>query len=433
MGDNEAAAPTMKFPRVAVAKGAAQWGTALATDINKALDGIDEHINKSIDNLKTSLKQTVTDAVVEAVNDLVTKIDSTKELAEKNEARVTYLEKKLESVISMNSDLKSHVEYLESKERRANLIFKGIAQDNDETMNNLILKVKNVMQHKMNIPGSDVKDMKITCFRIKGQKHNKADAVCVKFQDVKQRKLVWDSRASLVNVPEYYVTDDYAPSVQRQRRKLFQIWNVAQKIPEYKSASVNFNTLYYGGRKYNCDSLHLLPPPINPRHTCEQSTGDILLFGGPNSDAHPLCNWKMLTTPITYNGVSFPSSEHAYLFEKAKFAKDEVQCQNIRHAADAAGAKWYSHRIKGLDEAKWDQRKEGIMKDILRLKFKDKVMAEELLNTGDKRIHEAGRDMFWATGVSISHKDALKTDLWKGSSKLGKLLMDIRNELKNNV
>ena len=41
------------------------------------------------------------------------------------------------------------------------------------------------------------------------------------------------------------------------------------------------------------------------------------------------------------------------------------------------------------------------MEHILRLKFRDEKLARELLDSGNKHLHEAGRDVNWATGVTI--------------------------------
>ncbi len=193
---------------------------------------------------------------------------------------------------------------------------------------------------------------------------------------------------------------------------------------------VTFDKLVCFGRKYTCESLASLPDPINPRNTSELSNEDTILFGGPNSQEHPFCNWKRLNKPLKYEGVCFPTSEHAYLYQQALFAKDDVASNNILSSTDPADAKQFSHKIQNLNKTEWNKGKREIMKNILRIKFKEKEMGEQLLASGDKNIHESGRDTFWATGVSLSHKNAMVKEGYNGDSILGKLLMEIRGELK---
>ena len=97
-----------------------------------------------------------------------------------------------------------------------------------------------------------------------------------------------------------------------------------------------------------CESLFSLPSPINPRHTSELSTADTILFGGPNSDEHPFCNWKRLDTPLVYEDVSFVTSEQAYLYQQAKFCKDETACSNILSSDDRRMLKCIAIKFKIL-------------------------------------------------------------------------------------
>lgn len=70
----------------------------------------------------------------------------------------------------------------------------------------------------------------------------------------------------------------------------------------------------------------------------------------------------------------------------------------------------------------WDEVKDGVMLDLLRSKFSQPYLREKLLDTGDEYLIEGNtwRDTYWgadlATGV--------------GQNKLGLLLMQVRDELK---
>lgn len=65
----------------------------------------------------------------------------------------------------------------------------------------------------------------------------------------------------------------------------------------------------------------------------------------------------------------------------------------------------------------WNDRKVNVMLEALRMKFKDNQLSIQLLSTGYRVIHEDSQtDMFWGK---------------KGQDMLGKLLMKVREEIRD--
>ena len=76
------------------------------------------------------------------------------------------------------------------------------------------------------------------------------------------------------------------------------------------------------------------------------------------------------------------------------------------------------------------QKKNDVMEQILRIKFKDNAdLKQLLLDSGNCVLAEAGRDSHWAVGLSINRDDIFDTKKWRGQNWLGKLLASIRLEL----
>lgn len=115
------------------------------------------------------------------------------------------------------------------------------------------------------------------------------------------------------------------------------------------------------------------------------------------------------------NGIKYPTNEHYYQSEKtnSKEIKDWILAAPSAWLAMKAGD---SLRPKEKTE-NWELIKLSIMKKGLRTKFlQNPDLRKKLIETGNARIHEdSPTDKFW--GV-------------KGSDHLGKLLMEVRNELK---
>ncbi len=119
-------------------------------------------------------------------------------------------------------------------------------------------------------------------------------------------------------------------------------------------------------------------------------------------------------TPIKYEGRHYPSSENAYQAAKLPngFRVDFEYC--------TPGQSKRLGRACPLPN-QWDERKVEIMRDILKLKFAlGTALAEKLIATGDRLLVEGNtwNDTFW--GVCKG----------EGENQLGKLLMEIREDLR---
>ncbi len=142
---------------------------------------------------------------------------------------------------------------------------------------------------------------------------------------------------------------------------------------------------------------------------------------------------------ISYQGITYPSVEHYYVAMKV----NEVQEVNV--IIDGKEKKVYldvpelreyisnietSSKVKrfGREEIKergdWSDIKVSIMEFGLKQKYNQEPFKTKLLETGDDYIQEGNtwNDTFW--GVDI--------DSGKGKNVLGKLIMKIREKIREN-
>jgi len=118
-------------------------------------------------------------------------------------------------------------------------------------------------------------------------------------------------------------------------------------------------------------------------------------------------------TPVTYGGVMYRNSEAAYQAQKDPTRQMEFV------DLPANKAKRLGRKVDPV--ADWDDIKYNHMLQIVRRKFhQNPRLAEKLIQTGEAEIIEGNRwnDTYW--GVCEG----------KGQNKLGNILMQIRNELK---
>jgi N-glycosidase YbiA len=118
--------------------------------------------------------------------------------------------------------------------------------------------------------------------------------------------------------------------------------------------------------------------------------------------------------PVNFEGIRFPTSEHA--FQAAK-TLDHNQRAIIAMLMTPGKAKRAGRKLHIRPD--WERVKIPTMEKILRMKFSNPEMREKLLATGDRVLIEGNNwnDTFW--GVCNN----------QGENHLGRLLMEIRNEL----
>lgn len=117
---------------------------------------------------------------------------------------------------------------------------------------------------------------------------------------------------------------------------------------------------------------------------------------------------------ITAKGEIFNSVENAYQAMKMKSKKDFLAIKNM----SPGQAKRYGRRMPWTKD--WEKKKVAVMKRLLEEKFKCPHLRSWLLQTGTEKLVEGNNwgDKFWGVCNGV------------GRNRLGKLLMEVRKELR---
>jgi ribA/ribD-fused uncharacterized protein len=138
-------------------------------------------------------------------------------------------------------------------------------------------------------------------------------------------------------------------------------------------------------------------------------------------DFYVLSNFSAFN--LEWRGNRFPTSEHAYHWEKFKNqgAYADRIAENIHFAKSAHDAFKLAENCRQHRRPDWDAVKVDIMRNILRAKVEQhEYVRRKLLATGDRElIEDSWRDDFWGWGP---HRN--------GKNMLGKLWLEIRSELR---
>lgn len=122
--------------------------------------------------------------------------------------------------------------------------------------------------------------------------------------------------------------------------------------------------------------------------------------------------------PVEYSGYIFRNAEAAF-----QGMKDPTKLQAFS-TYTAGAAKYWGRKVDLRPD--WEQVKDTIMYEICWHKFRDNpAMGAKLLETGDAELIESTwwHDKYWGVCTCEKCRGA-------GQNKLGKILMDIREVLK---
>lgn len=123
--------------------------------------------------------------------------------------------------------------------------------------------------------------------------------------------------------------------------------------------------------------------------------------------------------PIYYNKLVFCNAEAAFQAQKVINEKDQYKFINL----NASQARKLGKTVQLRKD--WEEIKDNVMYEIVKRKFTiNKELQQKLLETKEKKLVEGNwwHDTYW--GVDS------KTRI--GQNKLGKILMKVREEVKNN-
>lgn len=156
--------------------------------------------------------------------------------------------------------------------------------------------------------------------------------------------------------------------------------------------------------------------------------------------AGPLSNWSRvkggIEIPAEYfvSGQSFrvPTSEHVFMFLKARFFGDHDVANRIIATESPKEAKKLGRQVKGFDEEKWVTYRETAMWTALTLRYKyDKSFRDYLAREefkGKNFVEASPFDKVWGCGyLEDDPRIDLPENTWPGLNLLGKLLDRLRD------
>ncbi|KHN88687.1 Uncharacterized protein Tcan_09377 [Toxocara canis] len=144
------------------------------------------------------------------------------------------------------------------------------------------------------------------------------------------------------------------------------------------------------------------------------------------------CTFTVLNE--TGHPLNFTSSEQYFMHQKAITFKDDAVAQRILQSTSPAEAKALGRKVRNFDAKVWDALSFDVMKRGVFEKFsQNEDLRKELFSTiGSTMVECSPRDRLWGIGIGINDERRMIPSRWKGHNRLGKVLMEVRDQLSES-
>ena len=166
---------------------------------------------------------------------------------------------------------------------------------------------------------------------------------------------------------------------------------------------------------------------------------DIICFYHEYEEYGCFSNWY--SSAFEYAGKVYNSIEQYMMYQKVILFREFELADKIMASNNPTEIKQLGRsKMRHFNSELWDKISYIIVKRGIRAKFlQNKDICKVLIDTGSKLLAEASsKDLKWGIGISIADNSCYDTKSWRGKNLLGKILMEVRDELlilstKDNV
>lgn len=333
--------------------------------------------------------------------------------------RLAGAESEINNLKRENQQLKYKLAAIEDATKTLYLRIEGIPEKNNE---NLVDKIAETLS----LTGVQCLPTDIDhAYRLGKYKAGQTRPIIVRFVKEGTRNTFLYNRSKLNKnnaSKSIWINDDVSDETRMHRKTSRDVAALA-RFNGVKSVKVHSDGIIIDSTKYKHADFDLLPLNLSVSKAKTRDEGEDIYFQGEES---PLSNFH----PSKFadeNGLIFYTAEQAFQHAKAKFHNKHLIANKILCTRNPRNAKQLSKQIPNSKE--WIAKEEETMKAIIRRKFQqNQGLADQLINTGDKQLHEATSDPKWGTGAELASK-ALSETTWSGQDLLGSLLEQVREEL----
>ncbi len=428
---------TDKEKKAMKAKGMPDWGLllfdSLSQRITSSQDKLTQEIEKvssGIDNLETSLKDSIEAKCKEVKEECLNEVERVQEqvsdIAKQVNRSNLHLAMMREAVWECidqqaKSDLFS---------RKYNLLFAGIKEDREETESDLLQAVRNQLG-RMEVEGHpNLKDAAIVNIHRNGAfkpGQTRPRDIIVKFRDIKEKSAAL--RGKMKCSKNVYINLDLPKPISAVHRQLKPILKTLDGTPYKEKGRVILkpDCILVDNKRYTLNTIMTLPSNFKFWSSNVRSSDECFAWHG---NMCPFSNF--FWAPIIIAGILYLFCEQYINAEKAVLFGDDESLKKILMSRDPYECKKFGHRIAGFDQDEWDAKAPEVADICIRAKVDQHSFIKNfLMDTKDLHLAKADKESKWACGLSLDDKNVTRFASWKRIGHAGKVYMAIRSELKN--
>lgn len=170
-----------------------------------------------------------------------------------------------------------------------------------------------------------------------------------------------------------------------------------------------------------------------------ENRNDGIIIGFYDPDEEHGCFSNRYKDPFMYAGVEYSCVEQYMLAKKVEMGRRYDLSAKIMASDSLAEMKAFTGEdfFEEIHDVSynWDRYNKRILRRAIRAKFlQNKTFQHELLSTGNAIIAECNpNDHVWGIGISKENELWRNPINWKGDNDFGKILMEIRDEIRSEI
>lgn len=175
-------------------------------------------------------------------------------------------------------------------------------------------------------------------------------------------------------------------------------------------------------------------PELCDRHNAGEPFDFICFWGHKPKEKGTVdraCLSQWFPSPFEIDGVTYPTSEHFMMAEKARLFGDAQALEKILAAPSPGVAKVVGRDVGNFSEATWQERRFDLVVRGNIAKFsQNPALLGYLRSTGASILVQASPDdAIWGIGLSEDDDAARNPGAWRGENLLGFAIMAARSHL----
>lgn len=332
---------------------------------------------------------------------------------------------KTQALVSANTSeinqIKKNVENLDNKMRSKNLVIEGI---NEKVNEDIVKEVFDCISPTI----GDLKKGQIkSAYRMGKARGKKPRSIIVVLDDEALRDKILSKATDIKkqnNNKYLWLNRDQNDNSRRKRNLVKACFDLLKQNKH--ECTMKGSTIYFDGKQYGYDELSLLPDKCRPENAKSRLFDNDLSLAFHSE--HVYCS-NMYSAMFVYKGQLYTSAEQAYQVTKVSEAGYKKLAGDMLGFANP----YYIKSVGGNTPTPegWNDRSEGIMREIIRAKFRQNAdLTDKLIQCPSTDFYEMTLDCRWGTGVRLPHvTKEINSKSFKGDNLVGRILRDIKNEL----